>query len=97
MIDNGGHDTFDQSDLGFAHYRVYDPAAARWLAEDRLGLAAWLSYVTEGTLVVMLRGQAMEWHLGRVFQLSGATLVQVSIRRAMNAACGWHGRSLHLG
>jgi RHS repeat-associated protein len=39
-IGYGGHDTFDQGDLGFAHYRVYDPAAARWLTEDPLGLAA---------------------------------------------------------
>ena len=39
----------------------------------------WLSYVTEGPLTVMLRGQGQEFHLGMNFQvLSGATLVQVT-------------------
>ena len=39
----------------------------------------WLSYVTEGPLSVMLRGQGMEWHLGMQFQfLTQAALVAVS-------------------
>ena len=65
--------------LSYDHREQRHPQTIDYGSVGSMWSHNWLSYVTEGALTVMLRGQGMEYHAGMSFQvMTGATLVQVT-------------------